>query len=149
MEAGGARPRPGDPARRLYYLDSSALVKLIVRETETAALRRFLRVRPGRVTSRLAAVEVLRAVRRSTAGAVQTRALRGAERVLAGTAQLAIVDDMIDRAGTVEPATLRSLDALHLAAALSLGDDLAGLITYDDRLAEAARAAGVTVHAPR
>ncbi|MBK5250721.1 MAG: VapC toxin family PIN domain ribonuclease, partial [Actinomycetales bacterium] len=43
---------------------------------------------------------------------------------------------------------LRSLDAVHLAAALSLGDDLEGIVTYDDRLAEAAQANGVPVASP-
>jgi len=140
---GDAASRPG-PA--LFYLDTSALVKLAVRESETGALRRFLRSRPGRVTSALATVEVLRTVRRYT---TQARAIRAAERVLAGTTRLALDEDMLKSAALMEPAPLQSLDAIHLAAALSLGRDLAGLITYDDRLAEAARRAGVTVHAPR
>ena len=51
-------------------------------------------------------------------------------------------------AGRLDPTTLRSLDALHLAAALDLGDDLDGLVTYDDRLAEAAALNGVPVTTP-
>ncbi|HEU5315669.1 MAG TPA: type II toxin-antitoxin system VapC family toxin [Chloroflexota bacterium] len=130
----------------MYYLDSSALVKLAVREAETAALRRFLRSRPARVTSALATVEVLRTVRRYT---TEGRAERAAERVLAGTTRLALDEDILAAAARMTPAALRSLDAIHLAAALSLGRDLAGLVTYDERLAEAALEAGVPVHTPR
>ena len=136
----------GLPENGLYYLDSSALVKLAVREAETAALRRFLRPRPGRVTSALAVVEVLRTVRRRTAHA---RVLRAARRVLDGVTQLALADELLESAALMEPLGLRSLDAIHLAAALSLGRDLASLITYDDRLADAARQVGVPVSEPR
>lgn len=52
-------------------------------------------------------------------------------------------------AGRLDPPGLRSLDAIHLAAALDLGDDLEGLVTYDDRLAEAAVSNGVAAVAPR
>lgn len=62
--------------------------------------------------------------------------------------RLAISVDVFERAGLLEPATLRSLDALHLATALSLGPELDGLVTYDDRLADAARVAGVQVLTP-
>lgn len=53
-----------------------------------------------------------------------------------------------ERAADLDPDLLRSLDAPHLAAALDLGDDLDGLVTYDDQLARAARLHGVTVVAP-
>jgi predicted nucleic acid-binding protein len=134
------------PVSAIFYLDSSALVKLAVREPETGALRRFLRLRTGRVTSALATVEVLRTVRRLT---TSVRAVRAAERVLAGATQLSLDATILRAAAHLEPAVLRSLDAMHLAAALSLGPELAGLVTYDDRLAEAARRAGLTVYAPR
>ncbi len=51
-------------------------------------------------------------------------------------------------AGLLDPPLMRTLDALHLAVALSLGDDLAGLVTYDERMAEAARRYAVTVVSP-
>jgi predicted nucleic acid-binding protein len=139
---------PGAPVsgeQTLIYLDSSALVKLVIREAETAALRRFLRSRPRRVTSKLAGVEVRRTVRRYAA---QPRAERTAERVLSGVGQLVLDDDTLAIAAQLEPITLRSLDALHLAAALSLGDDLDGMVTYDERLAGAAQQAGVVVYSP-
>jgi predicted nucleic acid-binding protein len=56
---------------------------------------------------------------------------------------------VLETAGALQPAELRSLDALHLATALRLGEDLGRIVTYDDRLLEAARAAGLSVIAPR
>jgi uncharacterized protein len=55
---------------------------------------------------------------------------------------------MFEEAGRLDPTLLRSHDAVHLAAALALGDDLEGLVTYDDRLVDAARLNGITVVAP-
>lgn len=81
--------------------------------------------------------------------AAQPRAERTAERVLSGVGQLTLDADTLTMAARLEPITVRSLDALHLAAALSLGDELAGMVTYDERLAGAARQAGVMVYAPR
>src|SRR5579884_2432397 len=57
-------------------------------------------------------------------------------------------EPLLDRAGELEPRTLRSLDAMHLAAALAIGPELGAFLTYDERLAEAARGVGLTVHAP-
>jgi len=68
--------------------------------------------------------------------------------VLDSLVLLTVSTALFERAGTIEPDLLRSLDALHLAAALDLGDDLDGIITYDDRLASAAAALGVPVIAP-
>lgn len=67
---------------------------------------------------------------------------------LAGTSLLAIDDAVLAAAAALEPIELRSLDAIHLATALSLGDDLGAMYVYDRRLAEAARAAGLRVDAP-
>mgnify|MGYP002084621353 FL=1 len=61
---------------------------------------------------------------------------------------MTITSDTFQRAGELDPAVLRSLDALHLASALGLGDDLEGVVTYDVRMAEAAKALGLTVVAP-
>lgn len=55
---------------------------------------------------------------------------------------------LLERAGTLGPPRMRSLDAIHVAAALSLGSDLRELITYDSRMAEAASAQGLSVSAP-
>jgi len=55
---------------------------------------------------------------------------------------------VFESAGRIDPSGLRSLDAIHLAAALDLGDDLDGIVTYDERLGEACAAHGVAVLAP-
>jgi predicted nucleic acid-binding protein len=125
------------------YLDSSALVKLAVHEPETEALRRHLRRRRPWVSSALARTEVLRAV--WPAGG---DALAAGRRVLARCDLVRLNDRVLDRAGAMEPETLRSLDAIHLATAERLGADLGGLITYDDRLAHAARRLGLRVSSP-
>jgi predicted nucleic acid-binding protein len=128
------------------YVDTSALVKLVVAEPESAALRRWLRS-PQRVlvTSDLARVELIRAVRASGAG---DRAQAHAGRVLARISTMPLSAGVLDRVGTLEPVTMRTLDALHLASALTLADQLDALVTYGHRLADAATAAGVSVAAP-
>ncbi|MCP4964600.1 MAG: type II toxin-antitoxin system VapC family toxin [bacterium] len=128
-----------------FYVDTSALVKLVVAESETAALRAWLG-EPGRelVACDLVRTELVRAVRR----VVPDRVLRARE-VLDAVTLVHVTPAVFEDAGRLEPSGLRSLDAIHLAAALELGDDLEGLITYDDRLAEAAVSNGVAVLAPR
>lgn len=127
-----------------HYLDTSALVKLVVAEPETAALRRWLR-RAERtpVSSDLARAELLRAVRR----AAPDRAER-ARQVLDGLTLLTLSTATFEAAGRLEPDLLRTLGALHLASALELGDDLEAVVTYDERLAAAVSASGVPVLAP-
>ncbi len=127
------------------YLDSSALVKLVVSEPESAALRAFLKGHVARLSSGLAEVEVPRALRRAGYGAVEQRR---AVQVLAHIALVDVDRALLRAAAAIAPATLRSLDAIHLATALSLGQDLAGIITYDQRLAEAAIGADLEVWAP-
>jgi predicted nucleic acid-binding protein len=127
------------------YLDSSALVKLVVHEPESAALREFLRTRPVRMASALAEIEVPRALRRAGYGASEDR--RAAD-VLARVALIEIDRQIRRRAAGLGPPGLRSLDAIHLATALSVGDDLAGLVTYDQRLSDAATGADVPVWSP-
>jgi len=127
------------------YLDASALVKLVVFEPESAGLREVLKGHAARLSSGLAEVEVPRALRRAGYGAAEQR--RAGELL----ARIALVD--VDRAilraaAAIAPSNLRSLDAIHLATALSLGQDLAGIITYDQRLAEAAISADLEVWAP-
>ena len=128
-----------------FYVDTSALVKLVVAESETAALRAWLE-EPGRelVSCDLVRTELMRAVRR----AVPDRVLQACA-VLDSVTLVQATPAVFEDAGRLDPPGLRSLDALHLAAALDLGDDLEGLITYDDRLAAAAIANGVAVLTPR
>ena len=127
----------------IWYLDTSALVKLIRTEPETASLRRWLRGKRW-IGSDLLRTEVRRVVLR--AGGV--RASQRAEGLLREIDLISVTPDLFDAAGTLEPGSLRSLDAIHLAAALSLGNDLSGVVAYDKALAEAARAVGVAVVAP-
>jgi len=128
------------------YIDSSALVKLVQREAESAALRRFLRRRQdsGRVTSALARVEVVRAV----AGA-GPNAISHARRQVGRIDQINLDRDLLDAAAALAPAmVLRSLDAIHLACALALGAELGGVITYDQRMQKAAQSLGMAVESP-
>jgi len=115
-----------------FYLDTSALVKLVVAEPETVALRSWLAgAERDLVACDLARTELMRAVRR----VVPDRAL--------------VTVAVFEEAGRLDPSNLRSLVAIHLAAALDLGDDLEGLVTYDERLAEAAKSNGVAVINPQ
>jgi len=127
------------------YLDSSAFVKLAVEEPETAALRGFLAKRgQRRVSSALLRTEALRAVRHLGAEALAT-VREGLRRV-----DLVGIDDRtLDAAGTLEPRVLRTLDAIHVATAMALGDDLEAIVTYDDRMVEAARLLGLSTATPR
>ena len=130
----------------MVYLDSSAIVKLVVPEPESQALRQYLAAREDRVASGLARVEVLRTLRRARG---DTRAtLRRAQQVLERIALVAVDEPVLRDAAELEPKRLRSLDAVHLATSLSL-DGLEAVVTYDRRLQEAAAEAGVEVAAPR
>ena len=127
-----------------FYLDTSALVKLVVAEPQTAALRSWLTATDrDPVASDLVRTELLRAVQR----VVPDRALQ-ARQVLDSLTLLQVTSAVFAAAGRLDPTAVRSLDAIHLAAALELGDDLDGLVTYDDRLAAAAISNGVAVVAP-
>lgn len=127
-----------------YYLDTSAAVKLVVEESGSKALRRWMaNASTPIVSSDLLRTELLRATRRGAPDRVQQ-----ARAVLDSLVLLTLSTSLFDQAGTLEPDLLRSLDALHLTAALDLGDDLDGVITYDDRLASAAVALGIVVIAP-
>ncbi|HEY5853392.1 MAG TPA: type II toxin-antitoxin system VapC family toxin [Aldersonia sp.] len=127
-----------------HYVDTSALVKLVVAEADTSALVTWIRAEGSAlVSSDLARTELLRAVRRVAADrAVQARA------VLDSVTLLTVSTSTFEAAGRLDPTILRTLDALHLAAALELGDDLTGIVTYDERMADAARAHGIAVVSP-
>jgi predicted nucleic acid-binding protein len=75
--------------------------------------------------------------------------MEGARRQLANIDLVRLDDDLLERATDIEPATVRSLDAIHLATALSIGSDLAAVVTYDARMSAAAQALGLPVIAPR
>lgn len=127
------------------YLDTSAILKLIVSEPESEPLLRALESRPDRVSSVLAVVESHRALRRLRASRdVRDRAIA----VLSAVVLVRVDDAIVERASTFADATLRALDAVHLATALSLGDDPDAVFTYDRRLARAAAREGLAVRHP-
>jgi predicted nucleic acid-binding protein len=127
------------------YLDSSAFVKLVVEETETAAVRSFLTSRAvRRVSSSLLRTEALRAVRH-----VGPDALATVRESLRRVDLIGIDDRILDAAGTLEPRVLRTLDAIHLATAMAVGDDLEAIVTYDERMVEAARLLGLSTVMPQ
>lgn len=130
---------------RTVYLDTSALVKLVVEEPETGALIAALADWPQRASSVIAEVELLRAVSRSEGGATL---LSRARKVLAMIDLIELDASQRQAAAALPPATLRSLDAIHLAAAASLGGDLHAFVAYDRRLFDAARGAGLPALAP-
>jgi predicted nucleic acid-binding protein len=125
------------------YLDSSAIVKLVVRERESSALRRYLRTGQERVSCALARTEVLRAVRH-----LGPPAMSRARRILRRLDLIRLDDSLLDAAGMLDPRILRSLDAVHLAAALLIVPELDAVVTYDRRQAEAASLLGLPVEAP-
>jgi len=127
------------------YLDASAVVKLLVQEPETTALRRRLPSWSRRVSAALLRVELLRTIKR----AGLPRLLIDARRELASIHLIRLDDDLLERASDLEPAEMRSLDAIHLSAALGLGSELGAIITYDARMTTAAQALGLPVLAPR
>ena len=126
------------------YLDTSAAVKLLMTERESPALRRWLRRRPERASAALVRVELVRVVRRAGV----PRLIPEARKLLAGLHLIRLDDVLLDRAADLDPTKLRSLDSIHLAAAASLGDDLAAVVSYDDRLLAAARSLGLPTATP-
>jgi predicted nucleic acid-binding protein len=128
----------------VWYLDSSALVKTVLVEPESEALASWLEGKDRRASCVLARIEVARAVRISDPGAVAR-----ARSVIRGLTLIHLDDELLEQAALADPPSLRSLDAIHLAAALSVGDELAAMVTYDERLAGAAQEAGLTVVSPR
>jgi uncharacterized protein len=127
----------------VLYLDSSAIVKTVIREPESAGLRREVHRYPIHASSSLARVEVVRAVRRTDPAAVP-RALAALEKLLL----IEVTTSVLIAAGTLDPAALRTLDAIHLVSAQILASRLGALITYDERMAVAASGLGLPVGMP-
>ena len=126
------------------YVESSALTKLVLEERETERLRAALRAHERRVSSDLATVEVSRAAGRATGYPGLARARANLLLIDAIRIDRAIVDE----AARLEPFSLRSLDAIHVATALTLGRDGVVFFSYDRRTLDAARAAGLTTASP-
>jgi predicted nucleic acid-binding protein len=127
------------------YLDSSAIIKLILPEPESAALEKELGAWNDWLSSALAVIECRRTLRRIDAPAA---AFTRAEGVLSSLILIRLDDPLLQLAEHVGPRSIRSLDAIHLAAALSIGDLPEAFITYDDRLADAARSMDLNVLQP-
>src|SRR5215210_4273616 len=126
----------------MLYLDSSATVKLVTREPGTSELAQAIRTDPEVVSIALARAEVVRAVRRSGGRAAR------AETVLERIALVHIDEQILRSASHLAATGLRTLNAIHLATALSLAGDVGALVTYDNRLAHAAVDAGLDVRSP-
>lgn len=122
------------------YLDSSALTKLVIDEPESPSLQTVLQGRTL-MTSRVAVVEVSKAVARSNP-------IADPSRILSLVTLLELDADVAIMAATTGGAGLRALDAIHVASALLVGAELETFITYDTRQSEAASAAGLHVIAP-
>lgn len=125
------------------YVDSSAIVKTIVKEPESTALRRQLRHHAAHVSSGLARTEVIRAIR-----GVEIRAIPRVHEALSKLTLVEVTASLLESAGEIDPVSVRSLDAIHLATAMLLIDSLDVLITYDSRMAAAAESLGLPVVAP-
>jgi uncharacterized protein len=120
-------------------------VKLVHREAESEALRRWLDDRPGtgRFTSAITRVELVRALRRAAPPSVEPGRL-----LLEAVDLVALPPDLLDEASMLDPLSLRSLDAVHLATAARAGGELEAVVSYDRRLLDAARALGLPVLSP-
>lgn len=127
---------------RLAYADSSALVKLVVAEPESAAAHRWFVEADEVACSRVALVEVARAAGRGAHDAAHL------DWVLAQPVVVELDPQIASLAASLAPPSLRTLDAIHLATALVLRPDLDAFVTYDDRLADAARGLGLPVVCP-
>jgi uncharacterized protein len=127
----------------VLYLDSSALVKMVVPEGESAALARFIGTRADVGSCGLARVEVIRAVRSHG-----PRATADARALLREVTLLRLDDAVLSAAAELDAGPLRALDAIHVAAATSLGDELETLVTYDGRMLLAAEALALPVASP-
>lgn len=128
----------------MIYADTSALGKLVSRERETPALLRWLATNPASiVTSSLAGVELTRAAQRRDPSLVRT-----ARGLLDSLLLIPLDGRILDVASTIGTPSLRSLDALHLATALDIGESITAFITYDRPLGVAAEALGLSVIAP-
>ena len=128
------------------YMDTSALVKLVVAGDESPSLRSFLRERAedNLFSAALARTELLRAV-----AANGTQAIADARKLLSGLDTVVLTRQLLDDAGTLQPMRLRSLDAIHLVAAQRAGDTLRAVVTYDARMLSAAADLEIATASPR
>lgn len=129
----------------MIYLDTSAALKLLVQEDESDALDAWLGERPDvpRVTSALTRVELVRACRR-----IDPDLVPAATGLVSGLDTIPLREWVLEAAAALPDRALRSLDAIHVASALVLGEALEVLVAYDERLLAAAAQAEITTAAP-
>ena len=126
----------------IAYADASALVKLVLLEPESPAVHRWFVEAPRVATSRVGVIETIRASSRRPHDPVHR------DRLIADVAVYELDAEIASVAASIGSPALRTLDAIHLATALALIPDLDAFVTYDDRLAEAARSLGLPVMQP-
>lgn len=127
----------------MIYVDSSALVKLVLPEAESSSMIEFTAKFDTLVTNTIGAIEFRRAVKRHYA-----QQLWAVERVLAEMTILELSHEVRRTAELLEPTILRTLDAIHLASALVIREEIEAFVAYDERLLEAARLAGIPTVSP-
>jgi predicted nucleic acid-binding protein len=128
----------------VYYLDTSAAIKLLFNEPESQAMRRWVRETEGKVVSSdLLQAELMRATAR-----IDVDKLEDAQAIIRYLFMMRLSTGVYHRAGTLAPTEMRTLDTLHLAAAMELGDDLEGIVTYDVRMARGVESLGIEVIGP-
>jgi len=129
----------------VIYLDSSALLRMLIDEPESESLALWLASRTDipKVSSELARVELIRACRR-----IDEEIVPGARRLLSGLDLAPVTSEVIEQATRAGDRTVRSLDAIHLASAMMLRSDLSAFVVYDRRLRKAAEAEGLAVSDP-
>jgi predicted nucleic acid-binding protein len=125
---------------RWVYLDSSAFVRLILVEAGSTELREYLRRRPRRASSALLLSEAMRVLRR-----FGTRYAANAQLAMSEMELIRVSPRLLEMAGRLDPPELRTLDAIHVASAMSLGTDLGAVVAFDDRMLAAADANGLPV----
>ena len=127
-----------------FYIDTSAALKLVVREKESIALMDWL-LKSNRniVSCDLLRTELIRASRR-----VHPRWEEKSRAVIESIGLIKLTPSICERAGKLDPPALRSLDAIHIASALQLENELEGLVTYDQQMVDAARNININILMP-
>lgn len=126
----------------MYYLDASAILKLIIEEKESNKLEKFIKTKS--CTSKISRIEVMRVINRTIPEASES-----AQQILARFDYVNITDLVIRTAESfLGLPTLRSLDSIHVASALSISNEIEGIISYDKKMITNAKSLGLLVYSP-